>query len=553
MEDQPAKLSGNIVDVVKGRIFPGVLELSDGRIHRIQQTDQPFDHYLLPGFVDAHIHIESSLLTPAEFARLAVGHGTIACVSDPHEIANVLGVEGVHYMLEEAQLTPLKIMFGAPSCVPATSFETAGARLDAAAVEALLADPRIGYLSEVMNVPAVLAGEAEMMRKLAAAGALGKPLDGHAPGLRGKALAGYRAAGITTDHESVSLEEAAEKLALGMKVMIREGSAARNFDRLAPLLAGHADDLFFCSDDKHPDELLAGHVDALVRRGLKSGVDLMTLLRVASLNPIRHYGLPVGLLQPGDPADLIVVEDLQELTVKETIIDGVRVFADGRARLPAGSRRAPNRFEAAPLTTAELATEGRGRRVRVIEVQDGQLVTTAATEILQKGEPEPERDLLKLAVVNRYAPARPALAFVRGFGLQRGAIASSVAHDSHNLIAVGASDEELCRALNLVVAHQGGLSWVDGGQDDILPLPVAGLMSYENGFEVAERYSELSRHARVLGCGLRSPYMTLSFLALLVIPELKLSDKGLFDGRTFELVDLYVPSGTAARPSGLLS
>lgn len=537
-------ISGNIVDLVRGAIFPGTIEVAAGRISSIHRDQERYQTFLLPGFVDAHVHVESSLLVPSEFSRLAVVHGTVATVSDPHEIANVLGMAGVEYMIENGRRTPFKFYFGAPSCVPATAFETAGAVLSASEVEQLLDRPEIGYLSEMMNFPAVISGDADVLRKLEMAHRRGKPVDGHAPGLRGDGLKAYAAAGISTDHECFTMEEALEKIERGMKIAIREGSAARNFDELVGLLAEHAGRCMFCSDDKHVDSLVVSHIDDLVRRAIRAGYDPIQVLRCASLHPVRHYKLDVGLLQQGQPADFIEVTDLAELRVLKTFIDGRKVAEGGSSLIERVHTDAPNRFRALPVRPEEFRVGAGKGRLNVIEAIDHQLVTrrVQVEASVRNGEAvaDPSRDLLKLAVVNRYRPSPPAVAFVRNFGLKRGAIASSVAHDSHNIIAVGATDEELAAAINLVIRHGGGLSAAAGGTvEEILPLPVAGLMTSEDGYETAERYTKLDRLAKELGSTLSSPYMTLSFMALLVIPALKLSDRGLFDGDRFDFIPLF--------------
>lgn len=537
---------GHIVSLHERRIFPGRLILAGRRIERIEEDASISETtYLLPGFVDAHVHIESSMLVPTAFAALALPHGTVATVSDPHEIANVLGVDGVVFMLDNARLSPLKFHFGAPSCVPATSFETAGAALGPEQVRQLLARDDIWYLAEMMNWPGVLQGDAEVMAKIRIAHELGKPVDGHAPGLRGAQARRYAAAGIQTDHECTTLEEARDKVAAGMHILIREGSAAKNFEALAPLLAEAPARVMFCSDDKHPDELLRGHIDRLVVRALKKGYDLFDVLRVACLHPVRHYGLPVGTLLPGDPADFIRVRDLDSFQVLETWIEGRCVARRGRSLVELPAVDPVNNFLASAKKPADFAVPARPGRLRVIRAVDGSLLTRAtlveATEKNGKAVADVTRDLLKIAVVNRYAAqTAPACAFVQGFGLQRGAIASSVAHDSHNIIAVGADDEALCRAVNLIIESKGGIAAVHGGEEWVLPLPVAGLMTAEDGRRTGEMYEQMDRFARqVLGSTLAAPYMTLSFLALLVIPQLKLSDKGLFDGKQFAFVPLF--------------
>ena len=538
---------GQIVDIPGARIFPGTIVESGGRIIRITEDPSVREpDFLCPGFVDAHVHIESSMLTPAEFARIAVVHGTVATVSDPHEIANVLGTEGVRYMQRECARTPLKIHLGIPSCVPATGFETAGAVMGPDAIEDLCRDPSLLYLSEMMNFPGVVNGDPEVMAKLAAAKRFGKRIDGHAPGLRGADLEKYVAAGIETDHECFTIGEAREKLSLGMKILIREGSAARNFNELWPLLKDHPDACMLCSDDKHPDDLLEGHINQLCARAAANGVPVFNILRAACTNPVLHYGLRSGILRPGDPADFIRLENLESFRVLETWIDGECVARGGQSLLPKSRAPRANNFSATPKQPADFRIPAGTGRLRVIEAIDGQIVTRAgeADPKLSGGfaEADPVRDLLKIAVVNRYSNRPPAVAFVRGFGLARGAVASSVAHDCHNIVAVGADDESLARAVNLVIENTGGISVAGPGIGDVLPLPVAGLMSDGFAEDAADGYARLTREAKEFGSTLQAPFMTLSFLALLVIPELKLSDKGLFDGRTFSFVPVFTGS-----------
>ncbi|QYM79067.1 adenine deaminase [Horticoccus luteus] len=537
------RLSGQIVDVHARRTYPGTVEWRAGRITRLVADPAVRErHLILPGFVDAHIHIESSLLPPAEFARLAVVHGTVATVSDPHEIANVLGPRGVVYMIRDGQRTPFKFNFGAPSCVPATTFETAGATLDAAAVSRLLARRDIRYLAEVMNFPGVLAGDPSLRAMIAAAHARGKQIDGHAPGLRGAQAAAYAAAGPTTDHECFTLEEAHDKLAAGMKILIREGSAARNFAALAPLLRTHPDRVMFCCDDLHPDLLIRRHLDEHVRRALATGADRFDVLRCASVNPVEHYDLDVGLLRAGDPADFIVVDNWRSFRVRRTYLRGELVAAAGRSRLPRQPSATPNQFRARARTAADFAVPAAaGTTLNIIEAINGQLISRHLREparvVAGHAVTDLPRDLLKIAVVNRYTPRAPlAIGFIRGFGLRAGALASSVAHDSHNIVAVGADDASLAAAVNLVIAHRGGLSVVGRGRRAVLPLPIAGLMSDRDGRTVARRYTALDHLAKRLGSKLDAPFMTLSFMALLVIPDLKLSDRGLFSATRWNFV-----------------
>jgi adenine deaminase len=525
------RLSGNIVDLVGRRIFPGRVEWEDGRIQRIvPEPGRRHRHFIAPGFIDAHVHIESSMLPPAEFARLAVVHGTVATVSDPHEIANVLGEAGVAYMIAEARRTPFKFCFGAPACVPATPFETAGASLGLRAVTRLLARPEIGYLSEFMDYPSVLRGDPLALAKIAAARRAGKPVDGHAPGLRGPDAAAYGAAGISTDHECFTLAEAWDKLAAGMSILIREGSAARNFDALSPLLRSDPARCMFCCDDLHPDELVRHHIDAHVRRGLAAGAHRLDVLTVASVNPVRHYGLDVGLLQVGDAADFIVFEGWRRLAVRRTYLRGRLVARDGRSLLPHVPARVVNRFRTGARRPEEFAVSAPGaRRLNVIGAIEGQLITRhlrLAPRIVNGAiAADPARDILKLVVVNRYAARAPvAVAFIRGFGLRRGALASSVAHDCHNIVAVGADDASLARAVNWIIRHRGGVCAVGGPAEAdaaILPLPIAGLMATGDGAAVADAYGAVDALAKRLGSTLAAPFMTLSFMALLVIPDLK--------------------------------
>ncbi len=547
-------ITGQYVDLFNRKIFPASVFVRDGIIAQVEPLEQAPEQYILPGFVDAHVHIESSMLVPTAFARLAVLHGTVATVSDPHEIANVCGKEGVVYMIENSRQTPFKFFFGAPSCVPATFFETAGAHIDAAGIRELLGMDEIWYLAEMMNYPGVLFNDPEVMEKIAAAKEAGKPVDGHAPGLRGAQAAAYAAAGITTDHECFTLEEALDKIEAGMHVIIREGSAARNFETLAPLFSTHPERLMFCSDDKHPDELVLHHINKLVQRALAKGFDLFDVLRAACLNPVIHYNLPVGLLRVGDPADFIVVENLSAMNIRQTFIDGQEVAADGRCLIPERHARVINQFHALPKTKEIFqipADTQKQIHIRVIEALEGQLITN---QLIQPGKIENgylvsdiERDNLKIAVVNRYAPdAAPALAFVKNFGLKQGALASTVAHDCHNIIVVGTDDESICKAVNALIEARGGITVVDAnGNASTLSLPVGGLMSTGDGYEVARSYAALDKAAKDLGCTLQAPFMTLSFMALLVIPALKLSDKGLFDGADFKFVDLITDSENA--------
>lgn len=535
---------GNLVDVLKRRIFPATITVQDGRILDIRGTTPVPGRYLIPGFVDAHIHVESSMLTPTHFGQAAVVHGTVATVSDPHEIANVLGIGGVQFMLEDAKYTPLKICFGVPSCVPATSFESAGANLDRRLVAAMLDNSQLGYLSEMMNYPEILDGNAEVAGKIQAALDRGKPVDGHAPGLRGAQARAYIAAGISTDHECTTREEALDKLAGGCQVQIRQGSAAKIFEALFTLIDEHPDAIMFCSDDKHPDDLLDRHINQLVREAVARGMDPLNTLQVACVNPVKHYHLDVGLLRVGDPADFVEVDDLSNCRVLKTWIAGELVAEDGQSKLPSRQFEPINKFLAKPKTADDFRLPATSPRIRVIDVKDGELATRSSivkANILDRCfVSDTERDVLKITVINRYQDSDPAVGFVRGIGLKQGAIASSVAHDCHNIIAVGTTDKDLCAAVNLVIANQGGLVAVRGTNNATLALPLAGLMSTYTCKQVAVEYQSLKTLAKSWGTPLREPFMTLSFLALLVIPELKLSDLGLFDARAFKFVEVAV-------------
>lgn len=537
-------VSGNIVDVINGVMYTGTVEIQNSRIVNIEKKEAgQYDFFIIPGFIDSHVHVESSLLVPSEFASIAVRHGTIAAVSDPHEIANVLGIEGINYMIENGRSVPFKFYFGAPPCVPATTFETSGATLEAEHIEYLLKREEIKFLSEVMNFPGVINEDPQIIAKLNLAKKYSKRIDGHAPGLTGSRLERYVKAGISTDHEVCGKEEAIEKLRLGMKMLIREGSAAKNLDALVSLIEEYPDDCMFCSDDKHPDDLVKGHINEMVRRAISLGYDPMKALRCACVNPVKHYGLDVGLLQKGDYADFLIVDNLRDFHIKRTYINGEVVAEDGRSLIPKLKAGAINNFGAKKKESSDFAIKREGERLNIIEAIDGSLITNRIQDIPKLSDgyavSDTERDILKLTVVNRYRDEPPSIAFVRNFGLKKGAIASSVAHDSHNIIAVGVSDEEITRAVNLVIENRGGLAVVYDNAEVVLPLPVAGIMTNEDGFKVAERFLEIERLVKTMGSHLKSPFKTLSFMALLVIPSVKLSDRGLFDGERFIFMPLF--------------
>jgi adenine deaminase len=546
-QEEKFQVSGKIVDVRNGKIFPGIIDVENGKIVSVKEISHVPDQYILPGLIDAHVHIESSMLIPSEFARLAVVHGTVATVSDPHEIANVLGIDGIRYMIRNGKKVPFKFYFGASSCVPATGFETAGASLGTAELEELLQSNEIKYMSEMMNFPGVLFNDPEVMAKIAIAKKYNKPVDGHAPGVKGEDARKYIQAGITTDHECFTIEEALDKIKWGMKIQIREGSAAKNFEALIDLLDTHPGMVLFCSDDKHPNDLEKGHINELVKRAIGKGYDPIRVLQSCILNPVDHYGLDVGLLQPDDDADFIIVDNLQDFNVQATYIQGRLVSENGKSFINSVEETTPNVFNAEKISEEDIHVPAQPGQIKVIQAMDGQLITSLLT-----ADPKTdgnnivsdiEQDILKLVVVNRYKTEKPAVAFINNFNLKRGAIASTVAHDSHNIIAVGTNDADIVSAINLLVDARGGISLIDGQVEQVLPLPVASLMSADDGYQVAKAYDEMDLMTKKMGSTLRAPYMTLSFMALLVIPELKLSDKGLFDGNKFAFTSLFKNTG----------
>ena len=538
------KVSGNIVDIKNRIVYPGTMIIENGKIANITKDTGNYDSYIMPGFIDAHIHVESSMLIPSEFARIAVTHGTVATVSDPHEIANVLGIEGVKYMIENGNLVPFKFYFGAPSCVPATDFETAGARLEAEDIEFLFKEFDLKYLSEMMNYPGVLFNAPDVMEKISIAQKYGKPIDGHAPGLRGEDAKKYVSAGISTDHECFTIDEALEKISYGMKILIRDGSAAKNFVELHPLIQLQKDMIMFCSDDKHPDDFVEGHINDVVKRAMELGYDLYDVLQIACLNPIDHYGLDVGTLNVGDAADFIEVSSLAEFKNIATYINGVKVSENGKTLINSVEAKIVNNFNIGPKKPEDFTVEHQSGKIRVIEAIEGQLITNELhlDAKVEKGfvVSDLDKDVLKMTVVDRYNEVKPAVGFIKNFGLKSGAIASCVGHDSHNIIAVGVDDESIAAVVNAVIEHKGGIAILVDGKVEVLPLTVAGIMSNEDGWTVAKKYSDLNILPKKIGCHLHSPYMTLSFMALLVIPALKLGDKGLFDGSKFEFVNLFV-------------
>lgn len=537
-------LISNLIDLVSKETYPAQITVTDGKITAIEKTSESPDTYILPGFIDAHVHIESSMLVPSEFARIAVQHGTVGTISDPHEIANVLGIPGVEFMIDNARQVPFHFYFGAPSCVPATNFETAGARIDADDIDTLLSRKEIIYLAEMMNFPGVIYNDEEVLKKLASAKKHQKPIDGHAPGLMGEEMKTYFNAGITTDHECFGYQEALEKLQYGVKIMIREGSAAKNFETLIPLLKDYPEQIMFCCDDKHPDNLLESHINDHVKRALEKGYDLYDVLRASSYNVIKHYHLPIGLLQVGDNADFIEIDTIQDFNILKTYINGELVAEKGTSLITSVESPIVNNFHCSVKQPSDFKVKCESDTIRVIEALDGQLISkeivTDSLTVNGYAESNTEEDILKIAVVNRYHDAPIAIAFIKNVGLKTGAIASCVAHDCHNIVVVGTNDEDMCKAVNAIIKAKGGISLATAAEELVLELPIAGIMTNLSAEEAAAAYITLDKRAKELGSQLKSPYMTLSFMALLVIPELKLSDKGLFNGRKFEFTDVFL-------------
>lgn len=542
------QIQAQFVDIFKRNIFPAVITIVNGKIENISPCESAPPQYILPGFIDAHIHIESSMLTPPYFAQTALPHGTVATISDPHEIANVCGLDGVFYMLDAAKNAPLKFHFGAPSCVPATSFETAGATLDANDIEVLMQRKDIFYLSEVMNFPAVLNRDPEMMQKLDIAKHYQKPIDGHAPGMKYPDVKDYFSAGISTDHECFTLEEALDKIAVGCKILIREGSAAKNYEALKSLFTSHPQSLMFCSDDLHPDDLVKGHINLLVKRAIQDGFELFDVLYAACIHPVLHYKMNVGLMRIGDAADFILIKDLKNFEVLATYLNGEQVAAAGKATFPIDFKLTINQFSIQHFNKEDLKIKTSkpdgSIDCAVIEALDGQLITRKyiATLMVKDGVvlPSIEKDIQKIVVVNRYQPAPSMVGLIKNFGLQSAAIASTVAHDSHNIVAVGSDDSYLEKAINTLIETQGGIVYADEKEVTVLPLEVAGLMTNQSATTAGKAYENLTQKAKANGCPLHAPFMTLSFMALPVIPQLKITDLGLFDTSLFGFTDLLL-------------
>lgn len=540
------QLEGNIVDIYNRKIYPGIIFIENGIITSITKTSKEYKHYISPGFIDAHVHIESSMLTPKEFSKLAIQKGTVAIVNDPHEIANVLGVDGIKFMIDGSKQSLIKNYFTIPSCVPSTAFDCSGGRITAKDTEDLLNTGLFIGLSEMMNVPGVLNRDPETMRKIELVKNQQLAIDGHAPGLRGGNLKTYIQSGISTDHECTDIDEAQEKIQQGMGILIREGSAAKNYEALKSLISSNPDKVMFCTDDSHPGDLIKlGHIDKIVRRAIHDKFDLYDVLKIACINPIQHYKLNVGTLRIGESADFVIFDNLEEFNVISTFIEGEERYnmdkgfavidkcADSRNKIY------PNKFARKPVLKSEIA-KSVDKEVLCIEVFDGEIVTGKKVFILNQPqdnfESDIDRDILKIVYINRYQNLQPQIAYIHGVHLKKGAFATSISHDSHNIIAVGCNDEDLVAAINSVISEKGGLSISDEGKQTILPLPIAGIMSERNGKEVAESWDNLIHLLRGMGCTLSSPFMTLSFMALIVIPELKIGERGLFEYSKFDFI-----------------
>jgi len=536
-------LEGNIVDVRNRKIVKGRLLYNEKVLQILADNSVRSNQYILPGLVDAHVHIESSMLTPLEYSKVALKHGVIGAVTDPHEIANVCGIDGVRFMIENAKASPMKILFGAPSCVPATQFETTGAKLDVTQLEELFRTNECSHLSEMMNFPGVIYNDEEVLAKITIAKKYRKIIDGHAPQLTGADLRKYVRSGIATDHECTSVHEALEKISLGMKIMLRNSSASKDFQTLITLIKTHPSEVMLCTDDCHPDELQRGYINRMVKDALLKGYDLFDVLTASTLTAVELYQMNVGLLQPGDPSDFIVVDNLIDFTVLATFINGEEVFSSETGGTVHTKKSATiNQFYWNLVEANDLLVERKQSAYHVIQVIENSLLTNKLTVLTNPGEKyiqtDLEQDILKIVVLNRYQKAKPAVGFIKGFNLKRGAIAGTIAHDSHNIVAVGVHDSDLLFAIEQIQKAQGGLTVVDGTEVVLLPLPVAGLMSDKSCSDVARCYQELSNKARDLGSTLPAPFMTLAFMSLLVIPELKLGDQGLFDVTSFSFIDL---------------
>lgn len=538
------QIEGNIVDIHNREIFPGSITIDKkGVIVSIDRNLKKYDYYICPGFIDAHVHIESSMLIPEEFSKLAIRRGTIAIINDPHEIANVMGMEGINYMIENSSKSDIKMFFTIPSCVPATPFDSSGSVISSQDVEKMAASGKFIGLSEMMNVPGVLHQDPEVMSKLEIARRYHLKIDGHAPGLSGEELKQYIATGISTDHECVSVEEAKEKISNGMKILIREGSAAKNYEALKQLIATNPDDVMFCTDDSHPDELLLeGEIDKLVSRAIKDGFDLFDVLKIASYNPVLHYGIGVGTMKIGDSADFIKIRNLESFETLAVYIGGIEKFNLNKKAVinPNESSKAINNFQRHVISISDISKPVEKELV-CIKVFQGEIITGRADFTIPSPslnfESDIERDILKIVYLNRYQNSPPKVGFISGFGLKEGAFATSISHDSHNIIAVGCSDKDILDVINTVIEEKGGLAVKNNNGIMKLSLPFAGIMTCASGEKTAFAWNKLTHELNRMGCMFDSPFMTLSFMSLIVIPQLKIGEQGLFDFNSFKFID----------------
>ena len=547
-------LKGHIVDVIRHEIYDGELVIDGETIVEVKHCELPENKkpwpYLMPGFIDSHVHIESSMITPREFGRIAAVHGTIGVIADPHEIGNVLGIEGIDFMIRSGRQVHFNFCFGAPSCVPAVGgeIETNGAVLNAKDTEELMARDDIGFLGEMMNYQGVLSGDKEVLAKIDAARRHGKPVDGHAPGLTGRQRDQYASAGITTDHECSTLEEGRSCINAGMKVIIREGSAAKDYELLKELIRESPNMVMLCTDDCHPDDLVRGHINLIVKRALADGFDLWDVLQAACVNAQRHYSQKWGLLQSGDPATFIVVDNLSpHFRVERTFIRGTEVYnynakINPHAMAVEDNMDMPNRFVAEPITADDLNMDFKvGNTVHVIHASDGSLLTQHDEELLSgnplKDARYPWNEVQKIVVYNRYQPgAKPIIGLVRGFGIKDGAIAGTVAHDCHNIVAIGSNDTYLVSAINRIVEMQGGQVVITPEEMLDIPLPIAGLMSPFSGPETAILTIRIHEMVKQIGCQMKSPFITMAFMCLPVIPHIKLTDRHLTNTTNMSII-----------------
>ncbi len=544
MKEGVETISGVLIVPQEKRMFGARILIRDGKIVDIMEDGAVNGPCILPGFVDSHVHIESSMLIPSGFAHMAVQHGTVAVVTDPHEVANVAGEAGIRFMIDNAKSVPMKFFFGLPSCVPASPMEKSGAVITSVDVERMIQDEDFYFLAEMMNFPGVIFNDPEVVNKLISTKRVGKPIDGHAPGLEGVDLEKYVFAGITTDHECSTLQEAIKKIELGQKIQIREGSAAKNFENLSPLIKNHSDSIMFCTDDCHPDYLSEGHINKIVSRAIAKGYDLYDVLKVSCVNPVKHYNLPVGQLRVGDDADFIVTNDIKEFKITTTYIKGVKVFDKGEVLFPLKSVPEPEYTFRNDLPPEGLDIVAQTSKVNVIQAIDGELITKWSVENIWVDSnmslpSNIEKDLLKIVLLDRYSDTPPAIAFIRGFGIKVGALGASIAHDSHHIIAIGCDDISIRSALEWLIDNKGGICYANKESVTGLRLPYFGLMTDMAGEMVKKEYIMLNNLLRSAGCTLHSPFMTASFMALTVIPELKINHNGLFDVIKFKSVPLF--------------